>query len=109
MLDDEANVITAVVDCPGVSLVPSLSRLKVINPFAVVGFQVFVERLNVNDVPVPMFLTYTVLVMLSPGVIEPQSIAERGVLQLLSEYNPKFAVTVTEPFEDKLLLTEIAP
>jgi hypothetical protein len=57
MLDEEVNVITAVVDCPGVSLVLSLSQLIVIGPFAVVGFQVFVERLNVNDVPVPVFLT----------------------------------------------------
>lgn len=57
MLDEEVNVITAIVDCPGVSLVLSLSQLIVIGPFAVVGFQVFVERLNVNDVPVPVFLT----------------------------------------------------
>lgn len=57
MLDEEVNVITAVVDCPGVSLVLSLSQLIVIGPFAVVGVQVLVEMLNVNDVPVPVFLT----------------------------------------------------
>lgn len=47
--------------------------------------------------------------MLLPGVSAPQSIAERAVVQPLSEYNPKFGVTFTEPLEDKLLLTEIAP
>jgi|NGEPerStandDraft_4_1074533.scaffolds.fasta_scaffold62461_1 hypothetical protein len=57
MLDEDVNVMTALVDCHGVSLVLSLSQLIVMGPFAVVGFQVFVERLNVNDVPVPVFLT----------------------------------------------------
>ena len=57
MLEEDVNVMTAAVDCPGVSLVPSLSQLIVIGPFAVVGFQLLVEILNVNDVPVPVFLT----------------------------------------------------
>ena len=57
MLDEEVNVITAIVDCPGVSLVLSLSQLIVMGPFAVVGFQLLVEIFNVNDVPVPVFLT----------------------------------------------------
>ena len=57
MLDEDDSVMTAVVDCPGESLVPSLSQLIVIGPFAKVGFQLLVERLKVNDVPVPMFLT----------------------------------------------------
>ena len=47
--------------------------------------------------------------MLLPGVIEPQLIAERGVLQLLSEYRLKFGVTFIEPLVDKLWLTEMAP
>jgi hypothetical protein len=57
MLDEEVNVITAVVDCPGAILVPSLSQLIAMGPFALVGVQVFVERLNVSDVLVPVFLT----------------------------------------------------
>ena len=47
--------------------------------------------------------------MLLPGVIEPQLIAERLLVQLLSEYRLKFGVTFIEPLEDKLVLTEIAP
>jgi hypothetical protein len=57
MLDEDVNVMTALVDCPGVSRVPSLSQLIVMGPFEVVGFQLLVEIFNVNDVPVPVFLT----------------------------------------------------
>ena len=85
MFDEDINFITAVVDCPGVSLVPSLSQLTVMGPFAVIGVQLVVEILNVNEVPVPVFLTYTVLVWLLPGVIVPQSMVERLIVQLLSE------------------------
>lgn len=109
MLDEDVNVMIALVDCPGVSLVFSLSQVIVMGPLAVVGFQLLVEIFNVNDVPVPVFLTYTVLVRLFPGVISPQLIVERLLVQLLSEYRLKFGVTFIEPLEDKLVLTEIAP
>ena len=56
MLDEEVNVIVAVVDCPGVSFVSSLFQLIVMGPFAVVGVQLLVEMFNVSDVPVPVFL-----------------------------------------------------
>ncbi len=109
MLEEDANVMTALVDCPGRIRAPSLSQLIVMGPFAVVGFQLLVEIFNVRDVPVPVFLTYTVLVMLLPGVISPQSIAERLLVPLLSVNRPKFGVTFIEPVEDKRVLTEIAP
>ena len=57
MLDEDINFMTAAVDCPGVSFVPSLSQLTVMGPFAVIGVQLLVEILNVNEVPVPVFLT----------------------------------------------------
>ena len=57
MLDEDANVITALIDCPGKIRMPSLSQLIDIGPFAVAGFQLLVEIFNVNDVPVPVFLT----------------------------------------------------
>ena len=57
MLDEDVNFITAAVDCPGVSRVPPWSQLIVMGPFALDGFQLLVEILNVNDVPVPVFLT----------------------------------------------------
>ena len=109
MFDDDVNFITAAVDCPGVSSVPAWSQLIVMGPFALDGFQLLAEILNVSDVPVPVFLTYTVLVWLLPGVIVPQSIVERLVVQPLSEYSPKFGVTFIEPLVDKLLFTDIAP
>ena len=57
MLAEDVNFITAATDCPGASRVPSWSQLIVMGPFAIDGFQVFVEILNVNEVPFPVFLT----------------------------------------------------
>jgi hypothetical protein len=57
MLEEAVNVITAAVDWPGESLSPSLAQLKVTGPFAFVGFQLLVDILNANEVPVPVFLT----------------------------------------------------
>jgi hypothetical protein len=42
ILDDTLNVSVAAVDCPALSVVPSLFQVKVIGPSALVGFQVFV-------------------------------------------------------------------
>lgn len=109
MLEEAVRVITAVVDCPGESRTPSLSQLNVIGPFAPAGFQLLVDILNVKEVPVPVFLTYTVFVTVPPGVNEPQSILVKGVVQALSEYTPRFGVAVIEPAEDTVLLTLRAP
>ena len=105
ILDEAVKVITATVDCPGESLVLSLSQLKVIGPFALVGFQLLADRLNVNEVPVPVFLTYTVLVTVLPSVIAPQSMDDRLFVHALSEYKPRFGVAVIEPFEIKSCLS----
>jgi len=69
----------------------------------------FVDISNVKEVPTPVFLTYTVLVTLVPGVIGPQSIDDRFVVQLLSEYMPMFGDVIIEPFVDIFLFIEIAP
>lgn len=107
--EDATNVITAVADCPGESLRFCLSQVTVIGPFALVGFQLLVDIANVKDVPTPVFLTYTVLVTLVPGVIGPQSMDDRVVVQLLSEYMPMFGDVVIVPLVDMLLFIEIAP
>jgi len=109
MLEETVKVITAAVDCPGESLVPSLFQLILMDPFAPVGFQLLVDILNVNEVPVPVFLTYIVLVTELPGVIVPQSIVERLFVHALFEYIPRFAVAVISPVEDRVLLTLRAP
>jgi hypothetical protein len=57
MLDDTLSVITAAVDCPGVSLAVSLSHVTVIGPLALTGFQLVVVRLNDNETPLPVFFT----------------------------------------------------
>jgi len=57
MLDDAVSVIVDAVDCPGVSIVPSLFHVMVKGPFALVGFQLLVERFSVSDTPLPVFLT----------------------------------------------------
>ncbi len=109
MLDDTLSVITAAVDCPGVSTVPSLFQLMVIGPLALTGFQLLVVMLSVNDTPLPVFLTYIVRVMLLPGDVVPQSIDVIGVVHALSEYTPMFAEVVIDPVELKVVLTETAP
>ena len=108
MLDETVMVNTAAVDAPGASLVPSWSQLKVIYSLAPVGVQLLVDILNVNETPVPMFLTYTVLVTVLPDVIVPQSMDVMLVVHWLSEYTPRFGVTVIEPLEDKFWLA-VAP
>ncbi len=57
MLDETLRVITAALDCPGASLVPSLSHAIVIGPLALAGVQLIAVRLRVNETPVPVFLT----------------------------------------------------
>jgi hypothetical protein len=109
MLEDTLSVNTATVDIPGVSFVPSLFQVRVIGPLALVGFQLLVVMFSVNDTPLPVFLTYTVLFTLPPGVSAPQSIDVTLMVQALSEYMPMFADIEIEPEELKVLFTETAP
>jgi hypothetical protein len=109
MLDATLSVMTAATDCPGVSTVPSLFQFMVIGPLAFTGLQLLVVMLSVNESPLPVFLTYTVLVMLLPGEVEPQSIVDKAVWHALSEYTPMFADVVIDPDEVKVVLTETAP
>ncbi len=85
MLEETLSVNTAATDCPGVSTVPPLSQVRVIGPLAFAGFQLLVVMLNVNEIPLPVFLMYTVLATLFPGVIDPQSTDVRLVVHALSE------------------------
>jgi hypothetical protein len=57
----------------------------VTGPFALAGVQLEVAMLKDKDVPMPVFLTYTVRTMLAPGVSVPQSIDVRLFWQALSE------------------------
>jgi hypothetical protein len=109
MPEDTLRVITAGVDCPGVSVAPSLFQLIVIGPLAFAGFQLLVVMLNVKETPLLVFLMYTVLVMLLPGEVVPQSIDVRGLVHALSENAPIFADVVIVPEELKVVLTETAP
>jgi hypothetical protein len=55
MLEDTVRV--AVVDCPGESLVPTLSHVMVIGPFALAGLLLLVVMLRVSERPLQLFLT----------------------------------------------------
>jgi len=57
MLEDTVKVRVAVADCPGESLVPSLSHVMVIGPFAFAEFQLLVVMLRVSERPLLVFLT----------------------------------------------------
>ena len=57
MLDVAVSVIAAAVDCPGVSVVPSLFQVMAKGPFAFAGLQLLVAMLSVNVTPAPVFLT----------------------------------------------------
>ena len=57
MLEDTVRVRVAAVDCPGWSLVPSLSHVIVIGPFALDGLQPLVVMLRVSARPLLVFLT----------------------------------------------------
>jgi hypothetical protein len=85
MVGDTANVITAVVDWPGASLVPAWFHVMATGPLALVGFQLEVAMFKDKDTPKPVFLMYIVRVMFPPGVNVPQLIVVRFVWQLLSE------------------------
>ena len=56
-LEDTVRVRVAVVDCPGVSLVPSRFHVMVIGPFALAGLQLLVVMFRVSERPLPVFLT----------------------------------------------------
>ncbi len=56
ILEDTDRVRVAATDCPGLSLVPALSQLRVIGPFAVVGFQLLVAMLRASERPLLVFL-----------------------------------------------------
>jgi len=85
MLGAAERVITAVTDCPGVSVVAPWFQVMVIGPFAFVGFQLVVVRVRDSESPVPVFLMYTVLVTVPPGVTVPQSNVDMALLQDTSE------------------------
>ena len=109
MLDETVIVNTAAVDAPGASLVPVWPQLKAIYPLAPAGVQSLGDILNVNEVPVPVFLTYTVLVTVLPGVIVPQSMDDLLFVHALSEYTLRFGDTVIAPVEDRFWLAMMAP
>jgi len=56
MLEETVRVKVAATDCAGWSIVPSWSHVMVIGPFALVGLQLFVVMLRVNERPLLVFL-----------------------------------------------------
>ena len=56
MLDETVRVRVAVVDCPGVSLVPSRFHVMVIGPFALAGLQLLVVMFRVSERSLLVFL-----------------------------------------------------
>lgn len=62
----------ALVDWPATNVAPALFQLRDMGPFAADGVQFEVLKLRVTS-SVPVFLTYIVLVVVLPGVIEDQS------------------------------------
>jgi hypothetical protein len=56
ILGETLSVITADVDWPGDSRVPSLFQVIVMGPFELLGLQLEVVMLSARDTPVPVFL-----------------------------------------------------
>ena len=56
MLEDTVSVSVAAVDCPGASTVPCWFQVTVKGPLAVVGFQLLVVILSVNEADPCVFL-----------------------------------------------------
>ena len=57
IVGETVKVITAAVDWPGDSTVPSLSQVTVIGPLAFAGLQVLVVIFRLSEIPPPVFLT----------------------------------------------------
>ena len=55
-LEDTVSVSVAAVDCPGASTVPCRFQVTVKGPLALVGFQLLVAMLRVNEVDPCVFL-----------------------------------------------------
>ena len=85
MVGDTFKVKMAATDCPGASLVPSWFQISVNGPFAPWGVQLLVVMFKVSERPLPVFLMYTVLVVVPPAVSVPQSIEVSGVVHRLLE------------------------
>ena len=108
MLGDTLKVKIAATDCAGLSLVVSWFQVNVIGPFAFWGVQLLVVMFNVSESPLPVFLTYTVRVVVPPAVKVPQSKEVSGVVHALLEYTPRFAEVVTVPLEDTFWVVVMA-
>lgn len=85
MVGDTVKVNVAALDAPGARTAPAESQVRVIGPLAVDGLQFEGFILKITEAPVPVFLMYTVLVMVFPGVIVPQSIEVWAMVHALSE------------------------
>jgi hypothetical protein len=109
MVDAARSVTTAAADCPGESTVPVLSQVIVIGPLALTGLQLLVDMPRVNETPVPVFLTYIVLVTVLPGVIVPQSSEVKALLQPTSENTLNPGEVAIVPPELKYVLMLVAP
>ena len=71
------------------------------------GDQALVDRLRLM-LPVPVFLTYTVWVVLEPAAMDPQFTVLRALVHALSEYTPMFGVVVIVPVLETSLVIVIA-
>jgi hypothetical protein len=85
MFEDTFSVSVAAADCPGANTMPCWFQVTVKDPLALVGFQLLVVILSVNEVDPCVFLMYTVWFTVEPGDGEPQFIVVKGTVQALSE------------------------
>lgn len=85
MVGDTVKVNVAALDAPGARTTLSEFQVRVIGPLAVDGLQFEGLIVKLTEAPVPVFLMYTVLVMVFPGVIVPQSIEVWARVHALSE------------------------
>lgn len=85
MLADTVKVIVAAIDCLGAITAPCLFQVIVNGPLALVGLQLQVVILSVNDAVPCVFLIYTVLVTVPPTNGEPQFNVVKGTVHALLE------------------------
>ena len=76
-------------------------QVKVSEELALVGVQLFVAIVSVSGM-LPVFLMYTVCVVVPPGLRVPTVRAVQVWVQALSEYTPRFTTFIvdTVPFKE---------
>ena len=97
VFDAAVRVSVAWIDAPAFRTVFCRFHVRVSDEVALVGFQLFVVMVSVSGT-LPVFLMYTVCVVVAPGLRVPTFRAVVVCVQALSEYTPRFTAVIV-PFK----------